>query len=266
MGVGSHRGSNLPYDPYDYEVDAAAHAVWKRLHDEAPVYRNDQYDFFALSRYDDVLRAVLDTQTFCSAHGTVLEMMTEESGALPMMIFMDPPEHTWHRKVVSRAFTMKTVAALEDRVTRLCSRLLDRLSGRSEFDFLDDYGAIVPPTMILALLGFPEGHEDDWRAGIDQMFHMNEGDHGFRSDATADAETFAANPAARLFEMLPGLMEARRESPMDDLMSALVHAEVDDPSGPRKLTEGEIFSFVMLISIAGTETVARLLGWVRRTS
>jgi cytochrome P450 len=263
LSDGPARAGHVYYDPYDYGVDAAAHAAWKRLRDEAPLYHNDIYNFFALSRYDDVLHAILDTETFSSAHGTVLEMMTEDEGALPMMIFMDPPEHTWHRKVVNRAFTTKTVAALEDRVTRLCNLLLDRVADRDEFDFLEDYGAIIPPTMILALLGFPEGHEEGWRVGIDRMFHMEDGEHGFRHDVTSDgpAAALVANPAADLFQMLPSLIAARRQEPTEDLMSVLVHTELDEPSGARTLTDEEIFSFVLLISVAGTETVARLLGW-----
>src|SRR5687768_18146777 len=120
---------DLYYDPYDYEIDDAAQAVWKRMRDEAPVYWNDKYEFYALSRYDDVLAGILDTETYSSAHATVLELMNPNRGSIPMMIWMDPPEHTWHRKLVSRAFTTKSMAALEDRVTRLCDSLLDPLIG-----------------------------------------------------------------------------------------------------------------------------------------
>lgn len=93
------------YDPYDYEVDVNAHAVWKRMRDEAPLYYNERFDFFALSRYDDVLASMIDVETFSSAHGIVLEMMTEGEFPAPAMIFMDPPRHTVLRKLVSRAFT-----------------------------------------------------------------------------------------------------------------------------------------------------------------
>ena len=110
------------YDPYDYDVDANAHAVWKRLRNEAPLYWNDKYGFFALSRFDDVLPAMLDIDTFSSAHMTVLEMMTPEKNSGGMMIFMDPPEHTHLRKLVSRAFTPRAINGLRDRVRRMCAR------------------------------------------------------------------------------------------------------------------------------------------------
>jgi cytochrome P450 len=252
--------SDLYYDPYDYEIDANAQRVWKRLRDEAPLYRNDRYDFFALSRYDDVLRAVLDTETFSSAHGTVLEMMTPEADLLPMMIFMDPPEHSWHRKVVSRAFTVRTMSALEDRVTRLCNSLLDRVAGQDEFDFLDDYAAIIPPTMILALMGFPEGFEDEWRHRIDRMFDLGQGD---TAGSTAPGGLIAGGSlGTSVYDLLPDVLADRRREPTDDLLSVLVNTELDEPGGSRKLNDDEIYSFVTLLSIAGTETVARLLGWV----
>src|SRR5712692_4088193 len=97
---------DLVYDPYDYTIDADPHPVWKRLRDEAPVYYNERHDFYALSRFDDVLQAHLDPASFSSAHTTVLELMGPEPSEFvrSLMIFMDPPEHTRYRKLVSRAF------------------------------------------------------------------------------------------------------------------------------------------------------------------
>ena len=260
----------LYYDPYDYEIDANAQALWRRMRDEAPVYWNDKYEFFALSRYDDVLNATLDTETFSSAHATVLEFMTAQPADVPLMIWMDPPRHSWHRKLVNRAFTVKTVARLEERVARLCNDLLDRVSGRDRFDFLNDYGAIIPPTVILALMGFPEGLVEDWRHGIDSMFHLEEGAQ--RPAALLDVSPEALGGSALiseggaigsgLYELLPEVLEERRREPKDDLLSVLVQTDLEEDGRLRKLNETEIFSFVTLLSVAGTETVARLLGWV----
>ena len=79
---------DLYYDPYDYEIDAKPHPIWKRMRDEAPLYRNEKFDFFALSRFDDVILAPLDAETFSSAYGTVLELMKEEANDSPMMIWL----------------------------------------------------------------------------------------------------------------------------------------------------------------------------------
>jgi cytochrome P450 len=249
---------NLYYDPFDYDVDANAQEIWWRLRDEAPLYWNDRHEFFALSRYDDVLRAMVDTNTFSSAHGTTADGIGPEPVNTSMMIFMDPPEHTWHRRIVSRAFTARTLAGLEDRVTRLCTSLLERLDGRREFDFLEEYGAIIPPTVVLALIGFPEGYEDEWRRGIDSGLSLETPTRVAEERATQlTAEAFSST----LFQILPGLIEERRRVPQDDLMSVLVHSDLNEGGTIRKLNDNEIFSFVLLLSAAGTETVARLLGW-----
>jgi cytochrome P450 len=251
------------YDPYDYEIDANAHAVWKRLRDEAPLYWNEKYGFFALSRFADVLPAMLDTETFSSAHMTVLEMMTPEKNSGGMMIFMDPPEHTNLRKLVSRAFTPRAINGLSDRVRRLCARYLDQFVGGDGFDFVDQFAALIPPSVILALLGFPEESADEWRHGIDAMFHMEEDQQGF-TDGRSPQEILETrqDSTASLFEMLPAMLEERRREPKDDLISVLVHSDLEDDDGStRKLNNAEIGAFVTLLSIAGTETVARLLSW-----
>ena len=256
----------LYYDPFDFDVDADAPAIWRRMRDESPVYWNAKYEFFALSRYDDVLRVVTDTDTFSSTHGTSLEMMTPDVSpmAATMMIFMDPPEHSWHRKVVSRAFTPRIVSALEDRVARLCNELLDRIGDRDEFDFVEDYGGIIPPTVILALLGFPEGFEEEWRRGVDESLSVSS--DGAQQAVPEDAPegligAAGTMGAGALFQLLPDLLAERRATPRDDLMSVLVNTDLDEDGTLRKLNDEEIFSFVLLLSAAGTETVARLLGW-----
>jgi cytochrome P450 len=147
----------------------------------------------------------------------------------------------------------------------LCGSLLDAQAGAGEFDFLDDYGAIVPPTMILALLGFPEGFEQEWRHDIDAMFNAM-GERG-TTDATAtenggDLIGEGGMLGAGVYDALPELMDKRRADPQDDLISTLVNTELEmDDGTTRLLTDVEIMMFVQLIAIAGTETVARLLGW-----
>ena len=123
---------------------------------------------------------MLDTTTFSSAHMTVLEMMGPEKQSGGMMIFMDPPEHTNLRKLVSRAFTPRAINGLEDRVRRLCAGYLDQFVGAGGFDYVDEFAGLVPPAVILALMGFPEEAADEWRQGIDEMFHMDESEAGIQ--------------------------------------------------------------------------------------
>jgi cytochrome P450 len=115
----------LYYDPYDYDVDVHAQEIWKRLRDEQPVYGKDKHSFFALSRYDDVLNATLDVETFSSAHGTTIEIMTEEPNNA-FMIWMDPPQHTRFRKLVNRAFTPRRITDLEASIASRVGRSTSR--------------------------------------------------------------------------------------------------------------------------------------------
>ena len=161
--------TDLYYDPYDYAIDADPYPVWKRLRDEAPVYWNEQHGFYALSRYDDVLNGLLDIDTFRSGHGIVLEMIGDEPyDNIPMMIMKDPPEHTRLRKLVSRAFTPRRIADLERKIAKLCNDFLDTVEGQDEFDYIEAFAGLLPPTVILALVGFPDGYAAEFRDRADR--------------------------------------------------------------------------------------------------
>lgn len=246
---------DLYWDPFDKPLRVNPHPTWKRLRDEAPAYYNPRHGFWALSRYDDIDAAHRDPRTYSSAHGTVLELMTP--GTLDHaagMIFMDPPDHTRLRRLVSRAFTPRRVAELEDDIRRLCVGLLDQLAGRRTFDYVAEFGALLPANVIATLLGVPAADRDHVRHTIDTMFHLDE-DHGMVNDISVTA-------MAELYEYVAGQLEARRSDPADDMMTDLARAEiVDDDGETRRLTDDEAASFAVLLVAAGTETVARLIGW-----
>jgi len=162
--------SDIVYDPYDRAIDADPHPVWRRMCDEAPVYRNDACDFWALSRFPDVFEASVDVGTYSSARGTVLDIMGKE---LPMrpMIFMDPPEHDRLRGLVSRAFSPRRLAELEPAIRRIVRSHLERHEGGSGFDFVADFGAKVPMMGVSAMLGVPEEDREEIRAWTDETLH-----------------------------------------------------------------------------------------------
>ena len=177
----THIDAALYYDPYDADIDADPYPVWKRMRDEAPLYYNEQHDFYALTRFADVLAASLDWQTYSSARGTVLEMIdtstpvsdaSESDASLGMMIFMDPPRHDELRTLVSRSFTPRRIAALEDRIRELSVEFLDPQRGGSGFDYLDEYGAKIPTMLIGTLLGVPSEDQDQLRKWIDVMMRF----------------------------------------------------------------------------------------------
>jgi cytochrome P450 len=265
---------DIYWDPYDPDVDVNAQEIWKRMRDECPVYYNEKLDFYAITRFDDVLAATTDTGTFSSSHTTTLEMMGPEPVDVPMMIWLDPPEHTRLRQLVNRAFTPRAIERLEARIERICGRLLDPFVGTKGFDYIDDFGALLPPTVILEMLGFPEGREQEWRRAIDQMFHdmgamgadavTGQGELPstvMRTADDAEAVVTQSDLGGTVFGTLPGLIEERRREPTDDILSALVHAEIDDDGERRQITNSELYAFVQMLAIAGTETVARFLSW-----
>ncbi|KAA0235866.1 MAG: putative cytochrome P450 123 [Acidimicrobiales bacterium] len=250
--------TEILYDPYDYAIDADPYPVWKRLRDEAPLYYNEQYDFWALSRFGDVHSAHLDHETFSSAHGTVIEMMTDEPGESSLMIFMDPPAHNQLRKLVSRAFTPRRVNRLEGRIRQLCAGYLDPHLGADGFDYVADFGARLPVMVISSLLGIPEEDQDWLREMSDLMLHREPGETGPSPEAVA--------AVGDLLSYWQDHIDRRRAEPVEDIMSELVHSEMELGDGTtRPLDDGELHSFIGLLSAAGNETVARLLGFAATT-
>lgn len=236
--------ADLYWDPLDTTIDADPYDLWRRLRDEAPLYRNDRYGFWALSRYHDVEAAHRDPATFASSHGTVLEMMTEHPVPSGMMIFQDPPEHTRLRSLVSRAFTPRRVSALEAHIRELCDELLAPWADGAEFDFVVDFGATLPSMVICELLGVPAADREWVKDRIDTTFHI-EPDVGMINDTSLAARI-------ELDGYLMQLLRDREAAPGDDLLSGLTQAD---------LTLREGADFANLLVSAGTETVARLLGW-----
>jgi cytochrome P450 len=244
------------YDPFDVEIDRDAHAVWRRLREEQPVYWNDRYRFWALSRFEDVWAGYHDTATFSSTHGVQPEALDEPIG-LPMVIFMDPPEHDWMRKLVNRAFTPRRVAALEAHVGDLVDRYLDPFVGSSGFDYVEQFGALLPPMVIGHMLGVDEADRDMLRRWFDDMLHREEGGS---EPSAAPAEAMSA-----VHDYATAMVAERRRRPGDDMISVLLDGEVDDGDTTRKLTDREVVYFVLLLAGAGVETVARLLSWAAVT-
>jgi cytochrome P450 len=234
--------------------------VWRRLRDEAPCYYNDRYDFYALSRFADVLDASVDWHTYSSARGTVLESMDmtpmgpdgpgEGQG---MMIFMDPPPHDALRKLVSHSLTPRRVQELEARLRQLCGEFLDPHVGTAGFDYVEDFGAKIPAMMIGALLGVPAEDQDQLRIWGDTLMRND-------PDSPDKSEQLAAITA--LTEYMQAMVKDRQRQPRDDMVSDLLATELTlDDGSIRRLTEGEVLSYFTLLQVAGSETTARLLGW-----
>jgi cytochrome P450 len=245
----------LYYDPYDFEIDTNPYPIWKRLRDERPLYYNERYDFYALSRFDDVERGFKDWKTYSSAKGTVLELIKSGMEIPPgSIIFEDPPNHDTHRGLLSRVFTPKKMSAIEPKVREFCARSLDPLVGSGGFDFIADLGAQMPMRTIGMLLGIPEEDQEALRDRIDEGLKLEEG-----TMPDLDAQRLASGEQAQAFA---DYIDWRAEHPSDDLMTELLRGEFEDIDGERRrLSREEVLNFVNLLAAAGNETTTRLIGW-----
>jgi cytochrome P450 len=244
---------DLYYDPYDFGIDADPYPIWARLREERPLYHNERYNFFALSRFDDVEKALVDWRTYSSAKGTLLELIHSGMEIPPgSIIFEDPPNHDLHRGLLSRVFTPRKMNAIEPKVREFCARSLDPLVGSGGFDFVRDLGAQMPMRTIGMLLGIPEADQEAIRDQIDEGLRIEE---GTMPDVTARG---GLDPSAAFAEYI----DWRTEHPADDLMTEMIHAEFEDVDGVRRtLTRDELLGYVNLVAAAGNETTTRLIGW-----
>jgi cytochrome P450 len=243
------------YDPYDFEIDSDPYPVWQRLRDEQPLYYNERYDFFALSRFADVERASVDWKTYSSAKGTILELIKSGMQLPPgSIIFEDPPEHDIHRGLLSRVFTPRRVGTIEPKMREFCARSLDPLIGAGGFDFIRDLGAQMPMRTIGMLLGIPETDQESIRDRGNDRLRLTESEMpDIEAQFAAEAETGDA---------FGDYIDWRAEHPSDDLMTELLQAEFDDAAGNRRrLSRDEVLGFVNLLAGAGNETTTRLIGW-----
>ena len=249
----STTSADLYYDPYDFEIDSDPYPVWRWLREEQPLYYNERYDFYALSRFGDVEKGLVDWRTYSSAQGTVLEILKSGMDIPPgSIIFEDPPDHDLHRGLLSRVFTPKKMNAIEPKVRQLCADSLDPLVGSGGFDFILDLGAQMPMRTIGMLLGIPEQDQEAIRDRIDDGLRLKEG-------AMPDLSSYESGAQTNSFEEY---IDWRAEHPSDDLMTELLQAEFEDRTGTRRrLTRTEVLNYVNLLAAAGNETTTRLIGW-----
>src|SRR5262245_27970966 len=169
--------SDVYYDPYDVEINADPYPVFRRLREEAPLYYNEKHDFYAVSRFDDVERGLLDHKTYISGRGGILELIKANIPMPPgVLIFEDPPAHTVRRGLLSRVFTPRKMAALEPKIRDFCARSLDPLVGAGRFDFIADLGAQMPMRVIGMLLGIPEQDQEAVREHSDASLRTKAGE------------------------------------------------------------------------------------------
>jgi cytochrome P450 len=240
----------MSFSPYDYHFQNDPYPLYARLREEAPVYRNDELDFWALSRYADVAAAFRDFGSFSSANGVMIEQSAWGPDAWKFMSFvaMDPPRHTRMRGLVSRAFTPRRVARLEPLIRQIAGEYLDAALERGSFDFIADFAGKLPMDVISELVGVPKPDRAEVRGLADTMLHREQG--------MQDIPPAGVEAGLALAEYYAGLLAALRRAPGNDLTSALL----DEGVVGARLTDEEIVALLFLLVGAGNETTTHLLG------
>lgn len=246
--------AKLVFDPFSEDFFNGAYETYRRMRDEAPVYYSEEYDFYALTRHEDVAPAFRDFETYSSAYGLDLAMVR---GHLPeaapkMIILMDPPEHRHMRSLLNKVFTPRAIQAQREMVTAKIEKYLSQVDPDG-FDAVQEFTAPFPVEVITTMLGVPEEYAQQVRFWIDESLHREVG------QIEVDEKGMLANVESAMFYL--DLVQKRRADRKDDLFSKLIEAEVERDDGTmEKLNDLEIAAFASLLGGAGAETVTKLMG------
>lgn len=247
-------GGPVEFDPFSSDFFNGAFETYRRMRDEAPLYYSSKWDFWALTRYEDVAPATKDHETFSSAKGATLDMVKAHDDAIPLpkvIISMDPPEHQKMRKLVSNVFTPRAIGALEDMVREKVHERLRALDPTS-FDVVADFSALFPNEVITTMLGVPKADRDQIRQWLDLLLERHPG------EIATTPEGFDASMKTGIYYYK--LIQERRARPQDDMISRLIETEIERDGQVEKLTDVDIAGFATLLGGAGAETVTKLVG------
>jgi len=238
--------NSLSYDPFAADTVADPYPWYRRLQDEAPVYRQEALRFWVLSRYDDVLAGARAHGSLSSAEGVIYIRQP-----LPMMLTMDPPDHTRLRRIVARDFTPSAVSAWRPLVEQLAAEAVDRMLDEGTTDAVSAVASPLPVLVIAQILGVPS--EDypqfrDWSDKIVESLAVIDPGDVERANRTVEG-------ILSLQRYMTTLVEERRRAPTGDLLSRVVQ-----PREEGALNDSDVFWFSLLLLVAGNETTTNLLG------
>jgi cytochrome P450 len=245
--------SKLVFDPFSEEYFNSPWEIYRRMREEAPVYYNEEQDFYALSRHADVAAAFKDYETYSSAYGLDLAMVKSgEPLPLKMIILMDPPEHRQMRSLVNKVFTPRAIANLKPMVVETIDQCF-RAAESEHFDVVQEFSAFFPVEVITRMLGVPEDRRQQVRQWVDTSLHREPG----QVEMSQEGLQAIAEAMGLYFE----LIQQRRAEPQDDMFTRLVQAEIEREDGQKEsLDDFEIAGFATLLGGAGAETVTKLIG------
>lgn len=245
--------SKVVFDPFSEEFFNGPWDIYQRLREEAPVYYNEEQDFYALSRHEDVAAAYKDFETYSSAYGLDLSTVrSNEPMMAKMIIVMDPPEHRQMRSLVNKVFTPRAIEALRPMVAETIDRYLSPNDGE-RFDVVQDFSALFPVQVITQMLGVPEEHRRQVGEWVDITLR--------REPGQIDMSEEGMQAVGELIGLYYNIIQQRRAEPCDDMFSRLIAAEVEREDGEKQsLDDFEIAGFATVLGGAGAETVTKLIG------
>ena len=242
----------LVFNPVSQDYFENPYEIYRRMRDEAPIYYDEQEDFYALTRHADVAAALKDYESFSSSRGCDLGMVRSEEGPQKSIIFMDPPDHRHMRSLLNKAFTPRAIQSQRETIVELVEHYLSAVDP-DNFDVVQDFSGPFPVEVITRMAGVPEDFRQQVRHWIDKSLHRKPG------QIELDDDNMQANIDSGIYYY--GLVQDRRENPQDDMISRLIAAEIPGPDGEmRKLDDIEITGFCALLGGAGAETVTKLVG------
>jgi cytochrome P450 len=241
------------YDPYSRRMQEDPFPAYHHFLEEEPCVYNPKMDFYAIFRFEDVWQATLDWETYSSSLGPPLENRGQIPGELMSIIGMDPPRHVRIRNLVSKGFTPRRIAALEQEIRVIARRYLDPVMDAGRCDFQATLSNKLPMDVISALLGIPEADRDTYRHWVDIGLA--------RDPDTGQMPPEAVEGMVQNRDYVLGMITERRARPRQDLVTLLVQSEYVDVDGStRRLTDDQVVAFVGLLAAAGAETTTKLLG------
>jgi cytochrome P450 len=242
----------MEYNPFDHATQANPYPVYRWLRDEAPVYHNPRVGFWALSRFEDVLRAHLDPSTFTSGHGSTIE---DVGGGGDALVATDDPAHAWQRKLVSRLFTPRAITKLERKVRSIASDILDNARADGQIDVVTDFSGALPMMVIAEMLGLPTTARGELRELSDRILDRSTTDEFGRA---VDGDP--GNAMREAYAILDGIVEAKSQRLGDDIASLLITGRATDEEGNElALSRQQVVFRLMELVAAGHETTAKLI-------
>jgi cytochrome P450 len=241
------------FDPFSEEFFNNPSEVYRRMREEAPLYYDEDEDFYALTRHEDVAAAFKDFETYSSARGCDLAMVRK---GVPMeqksIIFMDPPEHRHMRSLLNNAFTPRAIQSQRDIVVEVVEKYLGAVDP-DQFDVVQDFSGPFPVEVITTMMGVRDEFRQQVRHWIDISLQREPG------QIEVSEEGMQANIDSAMYYF--GLVQERREKPEDDFITRLIAAEIPRDDGQlHRLNDVEITGFAVLLGGAGAETVTKLVG------